>query len=261
MGELWNLVDGKGVATGIKYERDSLDPIPDGLYHLAVEVWFKPSYKELLLTQRHPDKPNGLKWECTCGSALYGESSFEAAQRELSEELGVNVSLYELEYLDTLVEGNCLVDVFLIERSSPMPGFILQAEEVVNYKLVDVGRLDYVKEDLRDDCWRHFQQLKNKIIGEEYYLRNLPMGTCVDHFPGCVDSVINLYFTQNGYDRIGLIRYLNDLLGIGISDVKKILSNTPTLLLEDITQVQACMIKKKLNSFGADAEIRNVLKG
>ena len=38
MGELWNLVDGKGIATGIKYERGTSTPIPEGLYHLAVEV-------------------------------------------------------------------------------------------------------------------------------------------------------------------------------------------------------------------------------
>ena len=75
MGELWNLVDSRGIASGVKYERGASTPIPEGLYHLAVEVWFKPNFNDLLLTQRHPDKPNGLKWECTCGSALYGESS------------------------------------------------------------------------------------------------------------------------------------------------------------------------------------------
>lgn len=36
MGELWNLVDSKGIATGIKYECGASNPIPDGLYHLAV---------------------------------------------------------------------------------------------------------------------------------------------------------------------------------------------------------------------------------
>ena len=260
MGELWNLVDSNGIASGIKHERDSSRSIPDGLYHLAVEVWFKTDFNELLLTQRHPDKPNGLKWECTCGSALYGESSFEAAQRELFEELGISVSLYELEYLDTLIEGNCLVDVFLVQHSSSCPSLILQAEEVVGYKLVDVGRLDEIKDELREDCWRHFQHFKNRIIGEEYYLRKLPMGTCVDYFPSCEDSTINLYLTQNGYDRMGLIKYLKDLLGIGFSDVQKTLSDLPALLLEDISQTQAWMIKKKLSSFGADAEIKYEFK-
>lgn len=261
MGELWNLVDSKGIASGVKYERGASTHIPEGLYHLAVEVWFKPSFNELLLTQRHPDKPNGLKWECTCGSALDGESSLEAAQRELSEELGIRVSLSELEYLDTVIEGNCLVDIFLIERSYSCPEIILQEDEVVAHKCVDVGTLESLKDELREDCWRHFQHCKNQIIGEEYLVRtSFPAGTLVDCFPFHDDHIINLYLTQNGYDRIGLIKYLKNLLGIGIADVQELLSSLPSILLEDIAKSQALTIKKKLNSFGADAEIEVINK-
>lgn len=256
MGELWNLVDGKGIATGIKYERGTSTPIPKGLYHLAVEVWFKPSFNELLLTRRHPSKSNGLKWECTCGSALYGESSFEAAQRELSEELGIRVSLSELEYLDTVIEGNCLVDIFLIERSYSYPEIVLQEDEVLAHKYVEIENLELLKDDFREDCWRHFQKYRNKIVGEEYFIKtSFPAGTLVDYFPLYDGNVINLYLTQNGYDRVGLIKYLKNLLGIGIADIQELLSSPPSLLLEDISNNQALMVKKKLNSFGADAEI------
>ena len=77
----------------------------------------------------------------------------------------------------------------------------------------------------------------------------------MDYFPLYDDNVINLYLTQSGYDRIALINYLKNLLGIGIADIQELLSSPPSLLLEDISSNQALMIKKKLNSFGADAEI------
>lgn len=261
MGELWNLVDSKGIATGIKYERGASNPIPDGLYHLAVEVWFKPGFNKLLLTQRHPDKPYGLKWECTCGSALYGESSFEAAQRELSEELGIRVSLSELEYLNTVIEGNCIIDIFLVERNLSFSEIVLQEDEVVAHKYVDVGNLDSLKDELREDCWRHFQQCKNQMIGEGYFSKtSFPAGAHVDYFPFHDDNALNLYFTQNGCDRLGLIKYLKNLLGVGIAEVQELLSSPPGILLEDISRNQALMIKKKLNSFGADAEIEIITK-
>ena len=86
------------------------------------------------------------------------------------------------------------------------------------------------------------------------------MGMCVDYFPACEDSMINLYLTRNGYDRMGVIKYLKDLLGKGIFDVQKMLSDLPALLLEDVSRNQAWMIKKKLNSFGAEADIKHKLK-
>ena len=78
--------------------------------------------------------------------------------------MGIRVSLSELEYSDTVIEGNCLVDIFLIERSYSYPKIVLQEDEVVAYKYVGVGNLDTFKDELREDCWRHFHHCKNQII-------------------------------------------------------------------------------------------------
>ena len=62
MGELWELVDDKRRKTGLLHERGSNKAIPNGMFHIAAEVWIKNRRNELLLTQRHPAKTFGLLW-------------------------------------------------------------------------------------------------------------------------------------------------------------------------------------------------------
>ena len=80
MAELWDLYDITRKKTGAAVERGQT--IPDGSYHLVVSVWIRNRHGEFLLSQRHPDKPYPLYWECTGGSVLAGESSLEGAVRE-----------------------------------------------------------------------------------------------------------------------------------------------------------------------------------
>ena len=68
MKEVWDLYDAKGNKTGYTLVRGR--PIPEGCYHLVVSVWIINNRGEYLLSQRHPDKPYPLRWECT-GAVSY----------------------------------------------------------------------------------------------------------------------------------------------------------------------------------------------
>ena len=88
MAELWELVDINKKKTGKILVRESDMLIPEGMYHMVVEIWTKDSNGKILLTQRHPNKHFGLLWEASGGAMVAGEESIEAAQRELKEETG-----------------------------------------------------------------------------------------------------------------------------------------------------------------------------
>lgn len=49
--------------------------------------------REVLICQRSPDKPMGMKWEFPGGKVEPGESSEEALARELDEELGIRATI------------------------------------------------------------------------------------------------------------------------------------------------------------------------
>ena len=80
MAEYWDIFDMDRRSTGRQHLRGT--PMADGDYHLVVNIWVVNSAGQVLLTQRHPDIPFGLKWACTGGSAITGEDTLTAALRE-----------------------------------------------------------------------------------------------------------------------------------------------------------------------------------
>lgn len=141
MPELWDLYDEKGNNTGIKHERGQ--PVPQGRYHLVVSAWIVNKQDQLLLSQRHPDKPYPLYWECTGGSVLAGESSMSGAVREVKEELGIELDRSTAQLLfQTRRDGiQDFYDVWLFQADVPITALKLQATEVVNAQWVGKSAL------------------------------------------------------------------------------------------------------------------------
>lgn len=92
--ELWDAYDREGRPLGFPVVRG--EPLPDGVYHLVVEIYSVTHDGRVLVTQRHPDKPWGLHWEITGGSVVKGEDPVTGALRELREETGLCVTAREL---------------------------------------------------------------------------------------------------------------------------------------------------------------------
>jgi len=92
--ELWDAYDREGNPLGFDLVRG--EPVPEGVYHLVVEVYSVTHDGRILITQRHPDKTWGLYWEITGGSVVKGEKPLQAAVRELREETGIVVEEKDL---------------------------------------------------------------------------------------------------------------------------------------------------------------------
>ena len=74
-------------------------PLPEGTYHLAVQIAPLNSRGEILLTRRADSKPKypGC-WEIPGGCAKAGEDSPTAACRELLEETGIAVGPEDMTF-------------------------------------------------------------------------------------------------------------------------------------------------------------------
>jgi len=88
------------------------------------------------MTQRHPDKKAGGLWEFTGGGVLAGETTKQAAVRELYEELGVHAEESELSLLEVYRHKNYFMDIFVVRRDIDVNTLTLQPEEVVDAKWV-----------------------------------------------------------------------------------------------------------------------------
>jgi len=135
--ELWDIYTKERVKTGKLHKRG--DKLSLGEYHLVVHVCIFNSKNELLIQQRQPFKsgwPN--MWDLSVGgSAIVGETSSQAAVRELKEELGLNLDLSNEMPKFTINFQEGFDDYYLIKADVDVLNMILQQEEVQTVKWAD----------------------------------------------------------------------------------------------------------------------------
>lgn len=132
--ELWDVYDinrnktNKTMVRGEAFEKDA--------YHLVVHVCIFNSKGEMLIQQRQPFKegwPN--MWDITVGgSAIKGDTSQSAAERELFEEIGLRVDFTNSRPHISINFEKGFDDVYLIEQDVDINQLSLQYEEVQKVK-------------------------------------------------------------------------------------------------------------------------------
>lgn len=135
MREVWDAYDINGQRLGFELYRDEYANIPDGVYHIVVEIFSFTMDGRVLVTQRHAGKTYPLKWENTGGSVLKGETSVQGAIRELREETGIALTQDQIEYAYTEHGPHALHECFtaLIDDDVKIT---LQDGETIDYKLL-----------------------------------------------------------------------------------------------------------------------------
>ena len=132
--ELFDLYDKNRIKSNNTIERGK--KIPEGLYHLVVHVCIFNSKGEMLIQQRQPFKagwPN--MWDVSVGgSAVSGDTSQTAAEREVWEEIGYKISLENHRPVITIHFDHGFDDIYTIIEDLNIADLKLQPEEVQNVK-------------------------------------------------------------------------------------------------------------------------------
>jgi isopentenyldiphosphate isomerase len=130
--ELWDVYDVNRSKTDKVVPRGR--KLNDGEYRLVVHACIFNSKGEMLIQQRQSFKdgwPN--MWDLTCGgSAIKGETSQMAIDREVKEELGIEINSVRPHI--TINFENGFDDIYLIEKEVNIDNLKLQYEEVQNVK-------------------------------------------------------------------------------------------------------------------------------
>lgn len=136
-------------ATGRTMERGG--ELPRDCCVMVVSFWVRDGRGRLLLEQRSGEKRwFPLWWECGGGGVLAGETGFDAARREVLEELGIEIPdsrwrlLGEMDNVEVL-EGQYFHHwnlSYLVQLEEDVPALRLQAEEVSGVRWFTVEELD-----------------------------------------------------------------------------------------------------------------------
>lgn len=145
--ELWDVYNMNREKTGETMVRG--DDFEKGAYHLVVHVCIFNSEGKMLIQQRQSFKegwPN--LWDLTVGgSAVKGDSSQTAAERELFEELGIKLDLQGIRPNLTINSTYCFDDIYLVEKEVSPDELSFQYEEVQDAKWATLEEILEMIED------------------------------------------------------------------------------------------------------------------
>lgn len=143
--ELWDLYNAQG-----EYQHKTIlrgEKIPEGYYHRIVHIWIYNENQELLIQKRanhltwFPDK-----WATTTGSVISGEFDLKnAAIREVEEELGLDSSLLDLDYVVDFIIGDSIVSYFDGFLPKPYIKKIKLNEEVSAIQWIKASRIEELR--------------------------------------------------------------------------------------------------------------------
>ena len=139
--EIWDLYTGDREPTGKTMVRG--DRVPDGYYRIVVHICIFNGRGEMLIQRRQPFKKGwpGM-WDVSVGgSAVSGDDSRRAAERELREELGLEWSFEGVRPMLTVNFEGGFDDVYLIRRDVDIAALTLQPEEVTEAKWASLSEI------------------------------------------------------------------------------------------------------------------------
>ncbi len=108
------------------------EPTPEGYYRMVVHVCVFDPEGRMLIQQRQPFKRGWSNlWDITVGgSAVSGDTSRSAAERETKEELGLDIDLSDVRPSLTIWFEHGFDDIYLLTKQVDLSALRLQPEEV-----------------------------------------------------------------------------------------------------------------------------------
>lgn len=131
--EWWDLYDKDGVSLDIKIKRGH--PLDTTQYHKVLHNWIFNEHGEFLVQKRAPHlKWCPDMWATTTGSIISGSTDEKIeAYRELKEELGLDDSHIDLEFLEKIILGQSIVYIFSGFMPKHISKHIALNDEVTEY--------------------------------------------------------------------------------------------------------------------------------
>lgn len=164
--EQWDLYTKDRIKTGMTINHG--EHVPEGCYRTVVHIAIFNTKGEMLIQQRQKDKnlwPN--LWDVTAaGSVIAGESSVEAAEREVFEEIGYRLDLNNERPAFTIDFDEGFDDCYLVIRDLDVNKLVLQTKEV---QAVKWATEEQILQMIENETFISYHKSKIEMM---FFLRN-----------------------------------------------------------------------------------------
>ncbi len=97
--------------------------------HILLSIIIIQNESDEYLIQK-TSKEKGSVYATTGGHVLYDETSKDAIMREVKEELGIDISNDEIVFVDSIILGTPIFDVYYLKKNIDLNDVVMQKEEV-----------------------------------------------------------------------------------------------------------------------------------
>ena len=76
-------------------------------------------------------------WECTSGSVIAGESSYDGIIREIKEEIGIDIDINQKNMIHSFIDDDAIFEMWYFKQDVDIGNTDLQISEVDNIKYMN----------------------------------------------------------------------------------------------------------------------------
>jgi len=159
--ELLDVYDSQGNKTGRVVERGNKNEIFNNDEHIAVAIIYIENDKGEFLIQK-TSKEKGEHYSSTGGHISYGEDAYSTIVREVKEELGIDISKNDIEYISTIERKKKYVDIYYVELSSNIiDKVVMQKDEVDDVKWISKREIEALhdKKKFKETHYNYYLEL------------------------------------------------------------------------------------------------------
>lgn len=113
--------------------------LKDGKYFMIILLFIENSNGEFLIQKTSKEKRSVNA--TTGGHVSYGDDGLKTVIKESKEELGLKLDVNELEFVDSIYENNCIIEIYYVKRDIDINGLVIQKEEVEYVKWYSVDKI------------------------------------------------------------------------------------------------------------------------
>lgn len=122
-----------------KIPRNEKFSLKDGKYFMMVLLFIENSKGEFLIQKTSKEKRSVNA--TTGGHVSYGDDGLKTVIKESKEELGLKLDVNELEFIDSIYENNCIIEIYYVKKDIDINGLVIQKEEVEYVRWYSVDKI------------------------------------------------------------------------------------------------------------------------